>query len=99
MRFPGLLGGIFGSKTSPEQMWAENKAREIARQQQQAGYKNFTVSVEVPQKSPLQQERERQAQPQKQSFIERFRAERAAQIEARRQERQQHNQTHKNTQR
>ena len=95
MRFPG----IFGSKKSPEQQWAENKAREVHSQLQKAGQKNVTVTVQVPQKSPLQQERERQAQPQKQSFIERFRAERAAQIATRQQAREQYNQTNKHTQR
>ncbi|MGA3346797.1 MAG: hypothetical protein ABSC76_18225 [Terracidiphilus sp.] len=94
MRFPG----IFGSKKSPEQLWAENKAKEIHGQLQKAGNKNFTVTVEVPQKSAAQEARERQSQPQKQSFIERFRSERSTQIEARQQQRQQQNQTHKHTQ-
>jgi hypothetical protein len=103
MRLPGIfdnlrgqrLEGIFGSKKSPEQQWAENKAREVHSQLQRAGHKNVTVTVEVPQKSPLQREQERHAQPVKQSFIERFRTEKAAQIEAR----QQSSQTHKHTQR
>ena len=45
MRFPG----IFGSKKSPEQQWAENKAREVHSQLQKAGQKNVTVTVQVPQ--------------------------------------------------
>jgi hypothetical protein len=100
MKLPGIWGnmrveGIFGSKKSPEQQWAENKAREVHSQMQQAGHKNVTVTVEVPRKSPLQQEQERHAQTSKKPFIERFRAERAEQIEAR----QQSKQTQKHTQR
>lgn len=92
MKFPG----IFGSRKSPEEQWAENKARELHREYQKAGYKNVSVSVEVPQKSPLQKERERQTQDQKPSFIDRFRTERAAQIEARQKKQ---TQSHKHTQR
>lgn len=101
-RFPGLFGnarfeGLFAKSKSAEQTRAEHQARTVHSELQQAGYKNASVSVQVPQKSPLQQAQ--QSQAQKPTFVERFRAERATQIEARRQERQQQSQTHKHSQR
>jgi hypothetical protein len=97
-RFPGIFGnsrfeGLFAKTKSPEETRAEHQAKAMHSQLQQAGYKNASVSVQVQQKSPLQQEQQKQAQ--KPSFIERFRAERATQIEARQ---QQQSQTHKHTQ-
>lgn len=98
--FPGLFGnarfeGLFAKTKSAEQTRAEHQAMATHSQLQQAGFKNASVSVQVPQKSPLQQEQQKQAQ--KPAFIDRFRAERATQIAARQQ--QQQSQTQKHTQR